>query len=170
MGISSKTGVGKHIRALEEQGLLHRERAGKSFRLMLGKPKNNDVPENMIEWLAEHSSGNGDPDTSPFSVPDFVLGNRDPADMLAFRVEDDGMCEKNICEGDIVLLEKRSHGRDGDCLAVTINGTETFLRHYYRKGADVELRATNEDFPALRLSGDEIEIRGVYRGLLRPAS
>ena len=51
---------------------------------------------------------------------------------------------------------------------MTINGSETVLRHYYRAGAEIELRATNEDFPSLKLSADEIEIHGLYRGLLRP--
>lgn len=169
--IASKTAVGKHITSLEEQGLLHRQRIGKSFRLVVGKPKNNDVPENSIEWLPAERNGNsgGDPDAWPFSVPDFVLGDRDPADMLAFRMPDDGMAEKNICEGDIILVEKRKYGRDGDFLAVTINGSETTLRKFYRRGADVELRSSNDDFPALCLAADDIEIHGVYRGLLRPA-
>jgi repressor LexA len=171
LGVASKTAIGKHIRALEDQGLLHRQRAGKSFRLMLGRPKNATSAENAIEWILPQTNGNnnGNTETSAFALPDFLLGERDPAEMLAFRMPDDGMSDKNICEGDIVLVEKRSYGRDGDCLAITVNGSETTLRKFYRAGADIELRSSSDDFPSLRLSADEIEIHGVYRGLLRPA-
>ena len=168
LGVASKTAIGKHIRALEEQGLLHRQRIGKSFRLLVGRAKRVDVPENSIEWLPPANGNSVGFDADPFSVPDFILGDRDAENIVAFRVPDDGMAEKNICEGDVVLAERRSYGRDGDCLVVTINGTETLLRHYYRAGADIELRASNDDFPVLKLSADEIQIHGLYRGLLRP--
>ena len=167
LGVASKTAIGKHIRALEDQGLLHRARSGRSFRLLLGRAKKADAPENAIEWLKEPVGGDGT-EASPFSIPDFILGEREADDILAFRVPDDGMAEKSIREGDIVLAERRSYGRDGDCLVVTINGGETILRRFYRAGADIELRASSDDFPVLRLSADQIEIHGVYRGLLRP--
>ena len=111
LGVASKTAVGKHIRALEEQGLLHRQRSGKSFRLLIGRAKRVDVPENSIEWLPP-ADGNGSGigfETAPFSVPDFVLGDRNAENIFAFRMPDDGMAEKNIREGDIVLAEQGVH-------------------------------------------------------------
>ena len=171
LGVASKTGVGKHIRALEEQGLLHRLRVGKSFRLMLGRQKNGPLAEDSIEWLGTpHPDGYNGFEQTPFCIPEFLLGGRSPDSMLAFRMPDDGLYEKHIREGDIVLVEKRNYGRDGDCLAVTVNGDEPILRNYYRAGADIELRSTNGSFPDIRLSGDEVEIHGIYRGLLRPVN
>ena len=170
LGVASKTAIGKHIRSLEEQGLLHRQRVGKSFRLVLGKARVQGAAENAIEWIASAGGRLDDVDElEPFVLPDIMLGGRDAANMLAFRVGDDAMAEKNIFEGDIVIVEKRTYARDGDCLAVTINSRETLLRHYFRAGADIELRAASELYPPIRLSADEIEIRGVYRSLLRPA-
>lgn len=78
------------------------------------------------------------------------------------------MIGKGIFEGDIVLIEKRSFVRDGDCIAASVEGKRTVLKNFYRAGAYIELRPANERYETIRLSADKIEIQGVFRGLLRP--
>lgn len=170
LGVSSKAGIGKHVKALEDQGLLLRKWENRSFRLLLSNGHKAAAPEHAIDWLEAPAGGREPEDfeSEPFAVPQFVLRHLQPSDVRAFRVPDDGMSGRNICEGDIALIEKRRHFRDGDCLAVTINDEDTLLRTFYRDGASVELRPDNEQYDPLVLGGDSVEIQGVFRALIRP--
>lgn len=171
LGVSSKAGVAKHVKALEEQGHLQRLRNNGSFKLSISRKKNGSTAsKGEVEWI--ESAGTNDDaeawETEPFAVPDFMLGELEPVSLAAFRVTDDAMAEKSICPGDVVLLEKRPYVRDGNMVVATIKGDATVLRSYYRDGANVELRPTNDSFPVLRLSADQVEVHGVLHSLLRP--
>ena len=83
------------------------------------------------------------------------------------RVTNDAMLEKNIVEGDIALIEKRTFVRDGDCVAAVVESARTVLKNYYRAGAYIELRPSNHRYETIRLPADRIEVLGILRGLLR---
>lgn len=171
IGVSSKAGIAKHIQALEEQGLLERRRENGSFSLVLKRREHVPEPGSMIEWLEvpDADPNREDWEEEPFHIPQFVLGFYEPQRIAAFRVRDDSMAEKNICRGDIALIEKRSHARDGECVIVTVKKKETMLRIFFREGAKVELTCSNEGNSGVRLPADQVEIHGVYRALIRPA-
>src|SRR5437870_3758214 len=58
------------------------------------------------------------------------LGN---PDVFALEVRGDSMIEDHICSGDLVLVEKTSHVRDGDIVVALIDGSETTLKRYYKE-------------------------------------
>ena len=171
MGVRSKAGIAKHIQALENQGLLTKRRENGSFFLEIhGRSATASEDLFELEWL-EVPAENGfkeDWERAPLVVPKFMLGIYSPEKICAYRVNDDGMLDRAICEGDIALIEKRSFVRDNDCVVAVINGETSTLRGHYRDGARIELRAGNERFETIRLPADKIEIKGVFRGLLRP--
>lgn len=167
LGVRSKAGIAMHVAALEEQGLLLRKRVNGSFRLEIVRSNGANGDDLQIEWLLNGSDEREEWELQPFSVPEFMLGGHAPSAMLAFRVPDDSMSERNIFEGDVVLIEGRSHCRDGDCVVVTVRRKETILRIFYRDGAKVELRAANDEFETMRLGGDKVKVHGVFRALLR---
>lgn len=170
IGVSSKAGIAKHIQALEEQGLLFRKRENGSFSLVLNR-KEHAGEGSRIEWLevARPDPNREDWEDEPFHVPQFVLGFYEPERLLAFRMPDDAMAAKNICGGDIVLIEKRSHARDGECVVVTLKKKETLMRMFFRDGAKVELSCSDDDEAGIRFPADQVEVHGVYRALIRPA-
>lgn len=170
LGVSSKAGVAKHIKALEDQGHLQRRRENGSFSIALKQIKNTNYNAvAVIDWidLPGHQDELETWETAPFSVPDFMLGGLEPESLCAFRVPDDAMLEKNICHGDILLIEKRPYVRDGGLAVATIKGKETVFRSFYREGADIELRAANGNFETLRLVADDVKIHGIFKSLLR---
>lgn len=172
LGVSSKAGIAKHIKALEDQGLLQRRRENGSFKLDIGQREVSLPPSSFeIEWLDAPMNG-FEPDpwqSAPFALPLFMLGDISPKAVRAYRVPDDSMSGKNICEGDVAIIETRSYLRDGDCAVVTIKRKETLLRQYFREGSRIEMRAANEKYDVLRVAGEQVKIHGVFRCLLRPA-
>ena len=172
LGVSSKAGIAKHIKALEEQGMLQRRRENGTFRLDIGKMESAAPSSFEIVWLDVPPDGTDGKhrESSPFTLPLFMLGELSPKSVRAFRVPDDSMTGKNICEGDVAILETRSYLRDGDCAIVTIKRKETILRQYYREGSRIEMRPANKAYDVLRVAGEHVKIHGVFRCLLRPAS
>ncbi|MDQ3130792.1 MAG: transcriptional repressor LexA [Acidobacteriota bacterium] len=170
LGVNSKAGVAKHVAALENQGLLTRRRENGTFNLEI-RPK-EAVTEIVcrVEWLDApgDTAYREEWEDEPLFVPKFLIGFLAPEKVFAFRAPNDSMFDKGIYEGDVILIEKRTFVRDGDCIAATIEKKRTVLKNYYRAGAFIELRPANDRYETLRLSADQIEIQGVYRGLLRP--
>jgi SOS-response transcriptional repressor LexA len=125
----------------------------------------------LIEWLEVPQTeefGEEIIDDEPLFVPALMLGSTPPTRLRAFRVPNDAMLGKQIREGDIVLIEEKPFPRDGECVAAVVNNNQTVLKNFYRDGAFIELRPSNDDYETIRMPADQIEIKGIYRGLLRP--
>jgi repressor LexA len=171
LGVNSKAGIGKHVKALEDQGLLHRQRENGSFRLVLGRQFETNEHGPHVFWLdvPDRDEELEDWETQPISVPQFMLGGLTPESLAAFRVKDDAMSGRGICDGDVVLFERKPHARDGKCVVATVDGSQTLLRKLYRVGADHELRPESDGFEPIQAPADRVEIHGEFRALIRPA-
>ena len=80
LGVSSKAGIAKHIKALEEQGLLQRRRENGSFKLDVGRTETLSPSSFEIDWLDAPANGT-QPESfqsSPFALPLFMLGDLSP--------------------------------------------------------------------------------------------
>lgn len=168
--LASKAAVAKHITALEKQGLISRRRENGSFNLELF-PK--EVVSDLvceIQWLDLPDSTQVLDDFSDETllVPTFLLGFNKPEKLCAFRVQNDSMLEEHICEGDIALIEKRAFARDGDIVVSVVSGDRVTLKRIFRDGANVELRPSNDHYETITVPADKIEIKGIFRGLIRP--
>lgn len=170
LGVRSKAGVAKHIAALESQGLLSRRKENGSFNLGL---TNNQLLSDAvceIEWL----DGANVPDEPeewqrvPLIVPRFLIGYYHPENLAAMMVFNDSMSNDLIFDGDIAIVEKRPFARDGDIVAAEISAKNIIIKRFYRDGADIELRASNDEFTSHRVSADKVSVRGIFRGVLRP--
>lgn len=170
LGLRSKAGIAKHVESLEEQGLLTRRRENGSFSIDLKREATGGAAMCEIHWLdvplAEDPSE--DWELLPLQVPRFIIGKRSPDRMFAYRTNDDGMTGHNISDKDIVLVEERVFARDGECVVAVIKKKTSMFREYYRSGSQVELRPANDDFESIFEPADKVEVKAVFRGLLRP--
>src|SRR5215204_865854 len=168
--LASKAAVAKHITALEKQGLISRRRENGSFSLELFPKEAFSELVCEIEWLDLPDALRFLDDFSDETllVPTFLLGYNKPEKLCAFRVRNDSMLDEHICEGDIALIEKRAFARDGDIVVSIINSDRVIFKRIFRDGANVELRPSNEKYEILKVAADRIEIKGIYRGLIRP--
>lgn len=88
-------------------------------------------------------------------------------DYFALRVHGDSMAEL-IQDGDVVLLRRGRPERSGEICAVRAFGSEATLKHLeWRSGELYTLRPHNPNHPSLTVHARELEIDGVYRGLVR---
>ena len=169
--LSSKAGIAKHIKALETQGLVTRIRENGNFNLEMRPP--NLIAEAVceIEWLNAPKADSfvEDWEKETLFVPKFLLGHHSPQDMLAFRARNDSMLEENICEGDVVLVEKRSFARDGDIVAALTENKRMVLKKFFRDGSKIELRPANQNYMPILLPADKVLVLGIFRSLLRPS-
>ena len=168
--LASKAAVAKHIAALEKQGLISRRRENGSFSLELYPKQSVTDLVCEIEWLdvPEALHLTDDFNDEPLFVPTFLLGYYQPEKLCAFRVPNDAMIDEQICEGDIALIEKRAFARDGDIVVSLINDNRIIIKKIFREGANIELRPSNDKYETIKIAADKIEIKGIYRGLIRP--
>lgn len=169
--LASKGGIAKHIKLLEQQGLISRrgENGGFNLQLQSGKIK-ADQAVTELQWaqIPEMNDETMDFDYQPLFVQKSFLGFRRSRDLRLFRVIDEAMSGEQICFGDFTIIEKRTNFRDGDMVLAIISDKKSVLRKFYRDGAFIELRPANDSYDIIRIAADKIDVRGVYRGLLRP--
>jgi repressor LexA len=83
------------------------------------------------------------------------------------RVRGDSMIEEQIRDGDYVVVEPRADARDGETVVALIRGEEATLKKLYREGPIVRLQPANAAMESIAVPAEDLEIRGVVRGLVR---
>ena len=171
LGLSSKGGIARHINALESLGCVTRRREDGIFKLELRSEKAENEFICEIQWLDVPKDEDlaEDWEYEPLFVPCFMLGLHDEDRIRAFRVTDNAMLDEHICEGDVVLIERRGYARDGDTVVALIDRKTAILQKYYRAGAKIELRPANPRYDSTILPADKIEVKGILHSILRPA-
>lgn len=179
LGLSSRAGIARIVGDLETQGLLTRRRENGHFYIDTGvSTGNSETGEHVtIEWLDVPANGEIREawQDKPIVLPEFMLGFQTTERIRAFRVPDDAMSVEGICEDDIALVELRQFVRDGDCVVAVCEQMRAVLRKYYRSGANIELRSADDpkDDDAgdtILLPADNVEVKALFRGLLRPVA
>jgi repressor LexA len=173
--ISSKATIAKHIEALEKRGLLSREHANGSFALRVqfedvATDATCDVP--LLGRVAAGAPLEAFTEAAAqtVTVPRFLLGRVRPEQVYALKVTGDSMIDEHICDGDIALIENRVEARDGEIVVALVDGQRATLKRLFRFGREVELRPANSQLEPIRLPAYQVQVQGIFRGLLRPVS
>ena len=87
------------------------------------------------------------------------------ADVYILRVQGNSMIEDAICDGDMVLIEKRSEARNGETVVAILEDDETTLKRFYREPNRIRLQPANSTMEPIYVK--EVEIRGVVIGVIR---
>ena len=92
---------------------------------------------------------------------------RNSKDIFMLKIKGDSMINKNIDDGDHVLIKKQSFASVGDIVAVDIEGEAT-LKTYKTKHGEVLLMPENEKYDPIVITGDEqFGIIGVAIGVVK---
>ncbi|WP_433381837.1 transcriptional repressor LexA [Actinoplanes sp. CA-142083] len=162
--------VSRHLRVLEDHGLLRRGRATRPidvrmflqpFEEVERKPETVGVPvlgdiAAGTPILAEQTSD------EVLSLPRELLGRG--AAHFALRVRGDSMIDAAICDGDIVVIKQQHEAFNGDIVAAMIDDEAT-VKVYRRRGGHVVLEPRN---PAYQdIDGDNAVVLGKVVSVLR---
>lgn len=83
------------------------------------------------------------------------------------RVKGDSMCEEGIFDGDWVVIEQRSHARNGEIVVALIDKTEATLKFIEQYPHETLLIPANSKMQAMHYKPQQVEIQGVLVGQMR---
>ena len=163
MGGISRVAVLDHLRALEKKGAIRRKpRESRAIEIL----DPDYVPPRGIPLLGTIAAGEP---ILEVAVPDEVVLEeylRIDDDTYMLRVAGNSMIEDHIQDGDLVLIERGDSARDGETVVAVVEG-DTTLKRIYREGSMVRLQPANAAMEPRVVPADDLEIRGVLRGVVR---
>ncbi len=110
----------------------------------------------------------------PILINDAIEGNffipnlwtKSLQDIFILKIRGDSMINKNINNGDYILINKQSTANIGDVVAVDIDGNTT-LKTYKTMGGKILLIPENDDYEPMILDEDQLRIIGVAIGVIK---
>ena len=169
-GVSRVTIFG-HVGELEDKGFLRRPTRGISRGILLTESNSKESQADQVSSAREvpilGSIAAGQPISAIETSEGFSFDDMIPpqADVYILRVQGNSMIEDAICDGDMVLIEKRSEARNGETVVAILEDDETTLKRFYREPNRIRLQPANSTMEPIYVK--EVEIRGVVIGVIR---
>lgn len=169
--IADQFGVNKvtifgHVAELERKGLLRRPQRGVSRGLQLvHEEEEAQSSGTTLPILGKIAAGvpiEAIEDSETLDLLDLVPRGRE---VYALRVAGDSMIEDAIANGDIVLVERRSHANNGETVVAVLPDGEATLKRFYREASGIRLQPANSTMQPILVP--DVEIRGVVIGVVR---
>ncbi|NOY23097.1 MAG: repressor LexA [Acidobacteria bacterium] len=159
MEIRSVSTVHAHIRNLREKGVALMPVAD------VVKAPGSRISIPLFGWVVAGLPSDVCGFQENIEVPAALVPN--PARTYALRITGDSMIDEHICEGDMVIVEKRDSARDGDIVIALVNGSETTVKRFRKEGDMAVLVPANRAMAPIRVPLENIEIQGVVVGVVR---
>jgi site-specific DNA-methyltransferase (adenine-specific) len=87
---------------------------------------------------------------------------------FALKVSGDSMIEKNIIDGDIVLIKEQNIANNGDDIIALIDNTDTTLKTFYKKKNYIHLQPANKNMqPIIVNKNRNFAIQGVVEDVIK---
>lgn len=87
-------------------------------------------------------------------------------DIFMLKIKGDSMKNKNINDGDYVIINKQTSANIGEIVAVDIEGNST-LKTYKTIGGKILLMPENDEYEPIMMEEDQLSIIGVAVGLVK---
>jgi repressor LexA len=162
LGVNKVTVFG-HVAELERKGILSRAAKGVSRGLQIVAPTTGT--SRSVRILGRIAAG---APIETIEMPEELdlheLVPRD-RDVYALVVRGNSMIEDSIRDGDIVLVERRTHAENGETVVAVLPGDQATLKRFYREHSRIRLQPANSAMAPILV--DEVEIRGVAIGVVR---
>ena len=161
-GFSSFNSVFKHIKQLEERGVISIQ-PNKKRAITLTEHGTPSVHVRLLGTIAAGEPIEAIENVEIISVAQEFLGR---GENFCLRVKGDSMIGDGIHDGDIVIINKRATVNNNEMVAVLINNEATLKRLYDREDG-FELRPSNPAMKPIIVKAGDINILGVVIGLMR---
>ncbi len=187
VGLSSSATVMKHLRALEDEGLISMSGKSRGIRIIRsgsvdGQEGTGATPQARnrdrgIPVAGRIAAGRPLEALQESAMPELLIDPRlfsGSGDLMSLRVSGDSMIDAGILDGDYVIIRRQVQVEDGEIAAVEVDGDVTLKRWKGRRpgdgGKEVHLVGANASFPPIEISaedGKNVRVLGKYVGLVR---
>ena len=90
---------------------------------------------------------------------------KDGKEVFALEVRGDSMIEDSICNGDYVIVERRSTARNGETVVALLPDGDATLKRFYRENGKIRLQPANASMEPIVVK--QVKIQGVVVGIYR---
>ncbi len=164
-GLSSVATVHKHLKTLEEKGMLHREE-GRARQVEVSHkraPVSQSCEVPMLGLVAAGSPIEALEQPDTIMLPPDLLGR---GETFVLTVKGHSMIEDHILDGDNIIVEKRTHAENGE-IVVALVGNEATVKRLYREAGQIRLQPANSSMQPIYVKPEDLQIQGVVIGILR---
>ncbi len=167
MGLKSRGSLHKHIQGLIAAGLVEApNRKQRGVRLteqaVADSPDEHSLP--LYGAIAAGKPIEALQNVNYMIVPE-QLKTENPCYVL--QVKGDSMIDAGIFDGDWVIIEQRSHARNGEIVVALIDQFEATLKYIEQYPRETVLLPANAAMQPLRYKPEQVTIQGVLVGQMR---
>lgn len=170
IGVKSRGSLHTQIKALIEANLIEApERKQRGIRLTeyakkFANPTDDPTMLPFVGTIAAGKPIEAIESVTYMAVPE-QLKTQKPCYVL--KVKGDSMIEQGIFDGDWVIIEQRSHARNGEIVVALVNKAEATLKFIEQYPHEILLIPANSQMQTLRYKPEQVEIQGVLVGQMR---
>ena len=171
MGLKSRGSLHKHIQGLIDAGLVEapnrKQRGVRLTDLALQESQTVEMEQEGLPFIGAIAAGKpieAIEDLTYMTIPEQLKSNK-PCYVL--QVKGDSMIDDGIFDGDWVIIEQRSHARNGEIVVALIDKNEATLKYIEQYPHEIMLIPANSNMEAMRYKPEQVEIQGVLVGQMR---
>jgi repressor LexA len=165
---TSKVTIFEHVNALEKKRVLRRDRhKARSLEITADGKLPDEERGSKLPLLGSIAAG------SPIEA----IENREEIDLeqlfaskngvYVLKIRGDSMIEDHLVDGDYVIIERRSHAKNGEQVVALLDTGEATLKRFYKEGQRIRLQPANSAMEPRIIEADRCRIQGVVIGVLR---
>ena len=169
LGVNSPATIQAHLEGLEEKGFIRKEGTkNRTIEVLVPNEyatKNETVVE--VPLLGKITAGSPieaieKPDEY-FSLPAYLVPNN--KEVFTLNVSGCSMINAGILDGDIVIVERCNHARNGEIVVAMTDENEVTLKTFYKENGHIRLQPENDTMEPFIF--DNVFILGKAIGLYR---
>jgi SOS regulatory protein LexA len=158
VGFKSKNSVAKLINKLIDEGVLDKDSSGHLIpNKLIGEVPMLGLVEAGFPTVAEENL------LDTMNIDDYLIPNKDSSYLL--EVKGESMIDAGICEGDMVIAERKGEPKDGDIVIALVDGGWT-MKYYRKQNGKVFLEPANKNFKPI-YPKQQLEIAAIVKGVIR---
>lgn len=159
--------VHQHVAALVKKGAIRKlPQRSRSIEIL----DRDYLPDPTVKVLGRIAAGRpieAVEDPEPYTVSE-LLPIEPGHEAYLLRVVGQSMIDDHITDGDLVMVDRARHPREGEIVVAVVDGEATLKRFYRESDGSVRLQPANSAMEPIYVRPPQtLDVRGVVRGVLR---
>ena len=160
--LSSPATVHKHLKHLDEKGLIRKQQhLSRAIEII---PESGNTLSYHV--LGEIAAGKPIEALDQREVID-LLPDAGDKDIFVLRVKGNSMIEDHIQNGDYVIVERRNVAENGETVVALIDNDRVTLKRFYREGDRIRLQPSHPNMKPIFVREGDFAVQGVVISVLR---